>query len=470
MAVPPTNAEADAAVPAAGTPSRTLTNAFLKDLISTDVLKAPLASPTFTGTPAAPTASQGTNTTQLATTAFVVAATAALQANLGRRGTVRAATTANITIATALNNADTLDGVTLATGDLVLVKNQSAPAENGVYEVGVSPARATEFDTWNDHPGALLAVQEGTTQADTLWLCTTNVGGTLNTTAINFSQFSAAGALLASNNLSDLASAATARTNLGLSALATTVPGTNVATFLATPTSANLRAAVTDEAGTGALLFANDPATLSTGTTLNLGTHGNRLLICDTAATHSVDDDTGGAWVAGSVLYGINTSSGNVVLQGDGTSTVTAGAGQSLTVYPGQEWALQRTGTNAWRGGATAPEVLIIPIGDETTAITTGTAKVTFRFPYAGRLVAVRASLTTASSSGTPTFDLNEGGTTMLSTKLTVDASELTSTTAAAAVISDATFADDAVGTIDIDTAGTGAAGAKIALYMVRGS
>lgn len=118
---------------------------------------------------------------------------------------------------------------------------------------------------------------------------------------------------------------------------------------------------------------------------------------------------------------------------------------------------------------ATFPEVLIIAIGDETTAITTGTAKTTFRMPFAMTLTAVRASLTTASSSGIPTFDINESGTTILSTKLTVDASEKTSTTAAtAAVISDSALADDAEITIDVDVAGTGAAGAKITLIGTR--
>lgn len=122
-------------------------------------------------------------------------------------------------------------------------------------------------------------------------------------------------------------------------------------------------------------------------------------------------------------------------------------------------------------GGSTVgmPDVWVIPIGDETTALTTGTAKVTFRAPYAATVTAVRASLTTVSSSGTPTFDINEGGTTILSTKLTVDASEKTSTTAAtAAVISDTALADDAEITIDVDTAGTGAAGAKISIYVTR--
>lgn len=110
------------------------------------------------------------------------------------------------------------------------------------------------------------------------------------------------------------------------------------------------------------------------------------------------------------------------------------------------------------------PCIFTIAIGDETTAITTGT-KVTFRMPFAMTVTAVRASLTTASSSGIPTFDINEAGTSILSTKLTVDANERTSTTAAtAAVISDASLADDAEMTIDVDVAGTGAAGGKITL------
>jgi hypothetical protein len=106
---------------------------------------------------------------------------------------------------------------------------------------------------------------------------------------------------------------------------------------------------------------------------------------------------------------------------------------------------------------------LCVAVGDETTTITTGTAKVTFRMPCAVTLTSVRASLNTVSSSGIPTFDINEAGTTILSTKLTIDANEKTSTTAAtAAVISDAALADDAEMTIDIDVAGTGAKGAKI--------
>jgi hypothetical protein len=115
------------------------------------------------------------------------------------------------------------------------------------------------------------------------------------------------------------------------------------------------------------------------------------------------------------------------------------------------------------------PVVLAVAVSDETTAITTGTAKVTFRMPFAMTLTAVRASLAVASSSGLPTFDINEGGSTILSTKLSIDASEKTSTTATtAAVISDTALADDAEITIDIDVAGTGAKGAKVYLIGTR--
>lgn len=114
-------------------------------------------------------------------------------------------------------------------------------------------------------------------------------------------------------------------------------------------------------------------------------------------------------------------------------------------------------------------ETLIVAVGDETTALTTGAAKVTFRMPWAMTLTAVRASLTTASSSGNPTVDINEAGASILSTKLTIDSGETTSTTAAtAAVISDTALADDAEITIDVDTAGTGAAGLKVTLIGTR--
>lgn len=112
-----------------------------------------------------------------------------------------------------------------------------------------------------------------------------------------------------------------------------------------------------------------------------------------------------------------------------------------------------------------------VACSDETTALTAGTAKVTFRMPFAMTVTAVRASLTTAQASGSIfTVDINEAGTTILSTKITIDNTELTTATAAtAAVISDSALADDAQITVDIDQIGTsGAAGLKIWLIGTR--
>jgi hypothetical protein len=116
---------------------------------------------------------------------------------------------------------------------------------------------------------------------------------------------------------------------------------------------------------------------------------------------------------------------------------------------------------------ASLPFELVVAASDETTALTAGTAKITFRMPRAVTLTAVRASLTTAQASGSIfTVDINEGGTSILSTKLTIDNTEKTSTTAATPpVISDTALADDAEMTIDIDQIGDGTAkGLKVAL------
>lgn len=112
-------------------------------------------------------------------------------------------------------------------------------------------------------------------------------------------------------------------------------------------------------------------------------------------------------------------------------------------------------------------KVIQLACSDEITALTAGTGKITFRMPYAMTVSAVRASLGTAQTSGSIlTVDINESGTTILSTKLTIDNTESTSTTAAtAAVISDTALADAAEITIDIDQLGDGTAkGLKVSI------
>lgn len=117
---------------------------------------------------------------------------------------------------------------------------------------------------------------------------------------------------------------------------------------------------------------------------------------------------------------------------------------------------------------STAKVELLIACSDETTAITTGTGKVTFRMPHPMTLTEVRASATTAPTGSTIVIDINEAGVSILSTKLSIDASEKTSTTAATpAVISDASLADDAEMTIDFDQVGSTIAGAGIKVTLI---
>jgi hypothetical protein len=119
------------------------------------------------GAPTAATASLGTNTTQLATTAFVQAGLSALETGLKPKQAVRAASSSNIAIASGVVNAASIGGVTVATGDRVLLYGQSAPEENGIYIVAASGAasRATDFDALtptDEINRAWVPVQEGT--------------------------------------------------------------------------------------------------------------------------------------------------------------------------------------------------------------------------------------------------------------------------------------------------------------------
>ncbi len=155
---------------------------------------------------AAPTASVSLNNqkiTGLATpTADSDAATkvyvdSAVQ-GLDPKASVRAATTANIT----LSGTQTIDGVSLAVNDRVLVKNQNTAAQNGIYLVAAGAwTRATDADVWNELISAFVFVEEGTTNADNGFVSTANAGGTIGVTDVNFVQFSGAGQITAGAGL-----------------------------------------------------------------------------------------------------------------------------------------------------------------------------------------------------------------------------------------------------------------------------
>jgi hypothetical protein len=200
----------------------------------TGVGGAPIASPTFTGVPAAPTPANGTNTTQVATTQFVLstridqlvapnidvswnskritglldpsaaqdAATKnyvdSMAQGLDAKMSVRAATTANIT----LSGTQTVDGIALVANDRCLVKDQSLGQNNGIYLVQSGAwTRTTDADAWTELVSAYAWVESGTTNADTGWSCTADPGGTLGTTVNMWVQFTGAASINAGAGL-----------------------------------------------------------------------------------------------------------------------------------------------------------------------------------------------------------------------------------------------------------------------------
>jgi hypothetical protein len=113
-----------------------------------------------------------------------------LVAGLKTRIIARLASTANVVIASALENGDTIDGITLVTGDRILLKDQSTASQNGLYTVVASGAasRDTEYDTITELAGQLIVIQEGTSNADKIFLCTTDRSATLGSSTITFTR------------------------------------------------------------------------------------------------------------------------------------------------------------------------------------------------------------------------------------------------------------------------------------------
>jgi hypothetical protein len=224
-----------------------------------------------------------------------------------------------------------------------------------------------------------------------------------------------------------------------------------------------------DEVGAGATAF-EVLGTVATVGDLPGGATQSDVYLVDADDNFYVWD--GSAWASLGTLAGPQGPAGATGPAGadgadgaDGVGVITGGttgqvlAKASSTDYD-TEWVTQ-----------TEQDAYIIACSDEATALTAGTNKARFRMPFAGTLTAVKASVNTAPVGSTLVVDINESGTSVLSTKLSIDASETTSATAAVpAVISDSALADDSIISVDIDQIGSGTAGEglKVTLYVTR--
>jgi hypothetical protein len=267
-----------------------------------------IANPTFTGTiagapsvsgvwtfAASPTGPTPAGSTDLATKGYVDSVAVGLQI----KDSVAVATTADI----SLTGEQTIDDV-LTSASRILVKNQSTASQNGIYVTAAGAwSRATDMDAWSEAIGALVPVTGGTLGGNAIYGSTAAAGGTLGSTSFTFSPFittsglqpldgdlTAIAALTTASygrGVLEVANAAALRTYAGvvigtdvqayaanLTTWAGVTPAAGIATFLATPSSANLRGAVTDETGTGSLVFATSPALV----TPDLGTPSAAVL------------------------------------------------------------------------------------------------------------------------------------------------------------------------------------------------
>jgi len=246
-----------------------------------------------------------TQASDLTTKAYVDS----LSNGLDVKASVRAATTANIT----LSNTQTIDGVALSVGDRVLVKNQTTGSQNGIYVVASgSWTRATDFDNSPDievSPGTFFFVEEGTTQADNGYVVSNDGAITIGTTTITFVQFSGAGQITAGagltksgNTLDVVGTADRITVNNDSVDIASTYAGQSTITTLGTIGTGVWQGSVVagQYGGTG---VANTGKTITLGG--NLTTDGAHATTLTTTGTTSITLPTTGtvATLAGSETF-----------------------------------------------------------------------------------------------------------------------------------------------------------------------
>ena len=502
------------------------------------VTVAALAGPAFTGTPTAPTASPGTNSTQLATTAYADTGLALRLLKSGDTMTGNLAMSNNKVTGLAAASAN---GEAVRYEQITPLATLASPAFTGTPTAPTQSAldNSTKLATTAYVDTAVAtATPNGTASVrglNRLYTATgSNTDGSMDqnstTLALNLRLLLAGGTMsgniaMGGNKVTGLAAAAspgeavryeqiTPLATLASPALTgtptapTASPGTNstqVATTAYTDAAAGLRVLKAGDTMSGNLAMGTNKVTGLGAASAN----GDAVRFEQVISAFAVlTDGSGVTWdmnnsqTPQAQLTTTNTSItftlNNVKVGAQGVLKLITSTASAITInlpaglthkrfnttfssftFPaatGKEYYLSfkvsagSPNIIEWDIPVYAPKIIQLAASDETTPLTTGVNKFTFRMPYAMVITDIRASLTAAQTSGSIlTVDVNESGSTILGTKLTIDNNEKTSVTAATPpAFSDVNLAEDAEITIDIDQIGNGtAAGLKITLYGV---
>jgi hypothetical protein len=301
-----------------------------------------MASPTMTGTVTVPTPS---NNTDAATKAYV---DTIKQGSIDIKDSVRVASTANIAIGSALTNGSTIDGVTVATGNRVLLKDQSDASENGIYAVVGSGAASRTLDANTSAlvtNGMYTFVSEGSVSNATGYVLTTVDTINLDTTNLTFTQFSGAGQIDAGTGLTKTGNTLNViGTANRIVANANTVDiGSDVALVanplsqFAATSSAQLKGVLSDETGSGVAVFATSPTLV----TPVLGTPTSGV-VTNLTGTASIN-------INGTVGAGTPATAAVTTLTATGDITMT---GKAINQAVHTE-AAHATTSDIWAGGNT---------------------------------------------------------------------------------------------------------------------
>ena len=357
-----------------------------------------------------------TNATDAATKAYVDGVASGLDV----KASVRVATTANVDLSGALEDGDVVDGVTLATGNRVLVKNQSTGSQNGIYVVQASGAavRATDADADAEvTPGLFTFVEEGTANGNTGWVLTTDSPITVGSTALAFSQFSDSTALTAGSGLtltgSDLSVNVDDSTieissdilrvkDAGITSAKLATSAVDVSTSTVTGTLPVAKG------GTGATTAA-DNAVFAGPATGGPSAPSFRSLVASDIPNHGTDKLTSGTLGVARGGTGVATFTAGIVKSTGGTDALTTAS----TIALGSEVSGTLPVANGGTGASTLTSGGVL-LGNGTSAVsatTAGTADQVLRVPGAGGAPAFGAINLAQSAAVTGALAIANGGT-----------------------------------------------------------